>query len=165
MGAVFRRRHRASKSRGIGDERDRTARFVSRAQISRGTIRPDRLIQSRLSPGASTLASSVELPLSPPVSPPASRARCSRDNENTTAEGKQAKRRRIRRSGRRRGEGGGGEERNARNALHCNFDFIKKWRWNFSRWRNGNERTRAATRRMGGIVGRAGERGGGLPSR
>jgi len=36
----------------------------------------------------------------------------------------------------------GREERNARNnALHCNFDFIKKWRW-----RNGNgERVVEAT--------------------
>lgn len=58
--------NRPRKSREIGER----SAFSLRWQISRRTIRSDRLIQSRLSPGASTLrirsrAPFIPLPLSP----------------------------------------------------------------------------------------------------
>lgn len=103
------------------------------AEISRGTIRRDRLIQSRLSPGASThrirsRAPFIPLRLPPPIS--RETARTKRKKEKGKEGRKEEKGEEVK----------DGEERNARSALHCNFDFIKKWRWSFQM----KERERAA---------------------
>lgn len=113
--------------------------IFSLTENPRGTIRPNRLIQSRLSLGASTLAFAAELPLS------LSRAN-SRGNENKAKERKKKNRKKEEVEEEKK------EEKNARNALHCNFDFIKKWRWSFQVEKRERERVRWGDRAGRGIL-------------